>query len=308
MGRNKKVGLDYFPMDVDFFQDIRIRKLIKYQGGKAVTVYALLLCTIYKQGYYMRWDEELPFIISEQTGFEEAYIQEVFKCCLMVGLFSKKLYDSNKILTSKGIQERYQMIGDLCRRRVDISSEFMLISSEEIPITSEEIPFSSEEKPINSAKSTQSKRKENKKNNITPSPPLKGGGRRKKKEADGINSKARSIFENYFRETFSDSYYWTAKDAGAMSQLLNKLKFQREQKQMDVSDDSLLYALQYLLSSVKEGWIFENFSVTNINSKFNEIVAQAKKMGSSKSTTDIGIVLKNNSPDKYDNDSKKWNR
>lgn len=270
-------------MDVDFFQDIRIRKLIKYQGGKAVTVYALLLCTIYKQGYYMRWDEELPFIISEQTGFEEAYIQEVFKCCLMVGLFSKKLYDSNKILTSKGIQERYQMIGDLCRRRVDISSEFMLISSEEIPITSEEIPFSSEEKPINSAKSTQSKRNENKKNN-TPSPPLKGGGRRKKKEVDGINSKARSIFENYFRETFSDSYYWTAKDAGAMSQLLNKLKFQREQKQMDVSDDSLLYALQYLLSSIKDGWIFENFSVTNINSKFNEIVSQTRKNHGTKPT------------------------
>lgn len=62
------------------------------------------------------------------------------------------------------------MIGDLCRRRVDISSEFMLISSEEIPITSEEIPFSSEEKPINSAKSTQSKRNENKK--IIPPHPL----------------------------------------------------------------------------------------------------------------------------------------
>ena len=121
-------------------------------------------------------------------------------------------------------------------------------------------------------------------NNIFPSPPLKGGGKRKKKEVDGINSKARSIFENYFRETFSNSYYWTAKDAGAMSQLLNKLKFQREQKQMDVSDDSLLYALQYLLSSIKDGWIFENFSVTNINSKFNEIVSQTRKNHGTKPT------------------------
>ncbi len=112
MGRNRKVGLDYFPMDVDFFQDIRIRKLIKYQGGKAVTVYALLLCIIYKQGYYVRWDDELPFIISEQTGFEEAYIQEVFKCCLIVGLFSKKLYDSDKVITSKGIQERWIKLTD----------------------------------------------------------------------------------------------------------------------------------------------------------------------------------------------------
>lgn len=118
---------------------------------------------------------------------------------------------------------------------------------------------------------------------------------------------------NISKKTFSDSYYWTAKDAGAMSQLLNKLKFQREQKKMDISDDSILYALQYLLSSVKEGWIFENFSVTNINSKFNEIVAQAKKVTSTKPTTDIGVILKDNSPDKYDSPQEKkwedrWNR
>lgn len=44
----------------------------------------------------MLWDEELPFILSEQTGFEEAYIQEVVKCCLALGLFSKELFDKEK--------------------------------------------------------------------------------------------------------------------------------------------------------------------------------------------------------------------
>lgn len=163
MGRNKKIGLDYFPFDIDFFQDLKIRKLIKYQGGKAVTVYALLLCNIYKQGYYMRWDEELPFIVSEQTGFEEAYIREVIKCCLVVGLFSKELYESENILTSKGIQERYQKICDLCRRDSEIC-EFNVVSSEEKPISSEEKSISSEEKPISSTKSTQRKVKESKVN------------------------------------------------------------------------------------------------------------------------------------------------
>lgn len=161
MGRNKKIGLDYFPFDIDFFQDLKIRKLIKYQGGKAVTVYALLLCNIYKQGYYMRWDEELPFIVSEQTGFEEAYIREVIKCCLVVGLFSKELYESENILTSKGIQERYQKICDLCRRDSEIC-EFNVVSSEEKPISSEEKSISSEEKPISSTKSTQRKVKKSK--------------------------------------------------------------------------------------------------------------------------------------------------
>ncbi len=154
MGRSRKNGLGYFPFDVDLFQDIRIRKLIKYQSGKAITVYALLLCIIYKDGYYMRWDKELPFIISEQTGFEEAYILEVINSCLKLGLFSNELYESDGILTSKGIQERYKKICDLCRRNCEIS-EFSVISSEE--------------KPINSAKSTQRKEKKSKVNNTVDS-------------------------------------------------------------------------------------------------------------------------------------------
>ena len=132
------------------------------------------------------------------------------------------------------------------------------------------------------------KKKDKDINNIIPPTPPKG---------EGLNVKARSLFETHYRRLFGSDYYWTAKDAGAMSQLLQKLKFQREQKQMDVAEESILYALQYLLSSIKEGWIFENFSVTNINSKFNEIVSQAKKKAYSK--TDIGVVLKDNSTEKY---------
>ncbi|MFP5154571.1 Lin1244/Lin1753 domain-containing protein [Bacteroides clarus] len=121
--------------------------------------------------------------------------------------------------------------------------------------------------------------------NIPPTPP-KGGGKKGKSEPKEINSKARLLFEQHFRETFGANYYWTAKDAGAMSGLLKKLKFQREQKQLDTSDENVLYALHYLLSSVREGWIFDNFSVTNINSKFNEIVAQAKNGNNRKPDTE----------------------
>lgn len=134
--------------------------------------------------------------------------------------------------------------------------------------------------------------KENKENKleedyIPPTPP----------KGEGINSKARSLFENHFRETFGSDYYWTAKDAGAMSQLLKKLKFQRKQKEMDVSDDSILYALQYLLSSVREGWIFENFSVTNINSKFNEIIANARNGNKNQKDDDDGgaVIIRSSS-------------
>ena len=186
MGRNKRNGFSFFPFDVDFFQDIKIRKLIKYQGSDAVTVYTLLLCLIYKSGYYMRWDEELPFIVSEQTGLKEAHIQEVFNSCLKLGLFSKDLFEREKIITSIGIQERYKKICVDSRRVCDLT-KYNLISSEEMPISS--------------GKSTQSKVNKRKINNPPLYPPL--GGRKeeernfviekmladgRKRNADGLAS------------------------------------------------------------------------------------------------------------------------
>lgn len=109
-----------------------------------------------------------------------------------------------------------------------------------------------------------------------------------KKHLNPLNSEARKLFEEHYRGLFSSNYYWSAKDAGSMSSLLKKLKYQREQKKMPIDDQNVLNALKYLLDSITEGWIFENFSVTNINSKFNEIVSQIiarkKENGSIKST------------------------
>ena len=171
MGRCRKVGLNYYPFDVDFSQDIRIRKLVKYQDGRAISVYVLLLCSIYKNGYYLDWDNDIPFILSEQTGFDEEYIQSVIDYCVKVGLFSEELF-SKGVLTSKSIQDRYMKICTDSRRASSIT-EYNLISSEEMPINSEgisinseEMPIFTEEKPINSEKSTQSKVKESKVNTL----------------------------------------------------------------------------------------------------------------------------------------------
>ena len=149
MGRNAKKGLEYYPMDVDIVSDIKIRKLIKYHGGQALTVYTLLLCHIYKSGYFIHWDEDIPFVLSEQTGFDEEYIEKVVGYCITVGLFSEQLYNHDKVLTSKAIQERYSFICKQANRKSQIK-EFSLISSDKNPISSEE--------------STQSKVKESKEN------------------------------------------------------------------------------------------------------------------------------------------------
>jgi hypothetical protein len=172
MARSIKTGLEYFPFDIDLFNDLKVRKLIKAQSGKAVTVYACLLCSIYKRGYYMQWDNELPFYISELTGFEEVYIREVINSCVVFELLSKELFEEQGILTSRGIQERYTKICELAKRKSRIR-EFNLINSEEKVINPEEMRISSEEMPVSSELMQQRKVKK-RKENIPPIIPPSG--------------------------------------------------------------------------------------------------------------------------------------
>lgn len=99
---------------------------------------------------------------------------------------------------------------------------------------------------------------------------------RPKKPPSKLHSEARKVFEEHYQAMFSLDYYWTPKDAGNMTSLLKKLKFQREQKDLATDDEGILVALKYLLGSIIDGWLLEHFNVANINSNFNEIVSQAK--------------------------------
>ena len=187
MGRKIKRGLDYYPVDVDIASDIKMRKLLKRCGGQAYTVYAFLLCLIYKNGYYIELDEDLPFILSEQTGYSEEYIGQVIDCCLEIDLFNKALYASDKVITSRAIQERYSLIRRLTNVKNPID-EFSLISSQETPISSQETPISSQETPSRSTfppiysensaqrKENKSKVKESKYNNHPQDACARGGG------------------------------------------------------------------------------------------------------------------------------------
>lgn len=184
MGRKIKRGLDYYPVDVDIASDIKMRKLLKRCGGQAYTVYAFLLCLIYKNGYYIELDEDLPFILSEQTGYSEEYIGQVIDCCLDIDLFNKTLYASDKVITSRAIQERYSLIKRLTNVKNPID-EFSLISCQEMTVSSKEMPISYQETPSQSAflpiySENSAQRKENKskvkENNLPQDAHTRGGG------------------------------------------------------------------------------------------------------------------------------------
>lgn len=97
-----------------------------------------------------------------------------------------------------------------------------------------------------------------------------------KKEPNPLITKGREIFESRYANLYSDSYYWQAKDSVAMDSLTKKIIYSRQQKGMSVETKDVMKALELFLSSVQDEWILKNYSVTNINSKYNEIVAQAR--------------------------------
>ena len=171
MARPIKQSLDYFPQDVDFLRDIKISKLKRSQGGKAIAVWTSLLCRIYGScGYYMKWDEELPFFVAEELpGFDEVYIREVIKSCLNFGLFHKPLFESRRVLTSAAIQRRFIQARAACRYRyADIIDDNLRlvprahnssVFSEKTAVISEKTPIISEKTPVLSEISTQMERK-----------------------------------------------------------------------------------------------------------------------------------------------------
>lgn len=110
---------------------------------------------------------------------------------------------------------------------------------------------------------------------------------RAKKVSSTLQSKARDLFEAHYKNLYGESYYWTAKDAGNMKQLLNKIKFSREQREnpLPVDDDSLLDALEKFLNVINKSWVMDNFSVSNINSQYNCIVSEVKNKSVNNSQT-----------------------
>ncbi|MBC1525457.1 DUF4373 domain-containing protein [Listeria booriae] len=110
MARPIKKGIDYFPLDVDFLSDIKIRKIMRACGSGSIPILISLLSNIYRdEGYYVAWDEDTAFLVADEVGTSEGSVEELVKKAIQVGFFDKTLFDNENILTSKGIQKRYKI-------------------------------------------------------------------------------------------------------------------------------------------------------------------------------------------------------
>ena len=133
-GRPLKEGLNYFSFDVDFFDDEKLFDLQDQYGPLGEVIYMRLLCLIYKNGYYYRFQsfDTLCAMLIRSIGSRwvrggKQLVAQVIPLLVECNLFDKELYESG-VLTSVGIQRRYLKATE--RRRGDIDKYRLLPLSE----------------------------------------------------------------------------------------------------------------------------------------------------------------------------------
>ena len=128
MSRPKKTGLDYFPLDVIFDDEVL---LIDAKFGCAgLCVLIKLWQIIYANNYYIKWGERELLVYKTRINADINFINDVINECLKWGIFNESLYNKYGILTSKGIQKRF-IEATQRRTEVEFIKEYLLIKDVE---------------------------------------------------------------------------------------------------------------------------------------------------------------------------------
>ena len=100
-------GINYFPVGVNFMEENAMEVIEAKYGIKGSAIVLKLMCKIYKEGYYIRWDEEQCLIFANKAGrevqAEEA--QGIIEILFTKGILDRNSYQENGILTSESIQK-----------------------------------------------------------------------------------------------------------------------------------------------------------------------------------------------------------
>jgi hypothetical protein len=129
LARQKKIGLDYAPQDVDLHSDRKIRRLITEFGATGYLVYDYVKLLCFKEnGYWLKYDDGFCFDVADvlKSGTTENSVLEILKGCFRIGLFNAKVFKAFRVITSRGIQKRFLEV----RKEHLLITEYDLISTE----------------------------------------------------------------------------------------------------------------------------------------------------------------------------------
>ena len=130
--RRFKDGVDYWNIDVDFFENKKVWLIRGEFGIKGVYLYILILNEIYRTGgYYKKWDRDDCLLMSDSSGVagdcSPELIAEVVQGLVRRSLFDKGVLDRFGVLTSAEIQRRFLRIVGNSRDSIPMVQEYFLL-------------------------------------------------------------------------------------------------------------------------------------------------------------------------------------
>lgn len=134
MARQKRDGLLYFPFDTDFFYaDTKIRALQARYGSDGLMFYIFLLTEIYREnGYYIVWNVDSEDSAMASLGLPEGSMKQIMTFLASRSLITEiTLASSDTIITSPGIQRRFQEAVKRLKRDFVVDSRIWLLKEED---------------------------------------------------------------------------------------------------------------------------------------------------------------------------------
>lgn len=164
MARPLKKGLSYFPLDTQFWCDRKTQRLKQRYGCDGICVYLSILCEIYgRNGYYADFDSDFCFDIGFTVGLDERRVREIVDFCVHIRLFDGTMLKQQRILTSVGIQSRFEEISK--RTLIRIEPAYCLLESAKVSdakkrVTETKNPVSATKTPPNRNKNRNTNQKQ----------------------------------------------------------------------------------------------------------------------------------------------------
>ena len=153
-------GINYFPVGVNFMEENAMEVIEAKYGIKGPAIVLKLLCKIYKEGYFIRWDEEQCLIFANKAGREvqAEEVQGIIEILFIKGILDRNSYLENGILTSENIQKVW--LEATKRRKRELSElPYLIVKTEkengkpDTPSITQEIQqpelFKGEKTPVN---------------------------------------------------------------------------------------------------------------------------------------------------------------
>ena len=114
-------GIVYFPTKSAFFEGAIPESMEAKYGIKGPYFLIKILCKIYKEGYYIPWDEEQCEIFAYKLGreYSKEEVTSMVSLLLEKGFFDKESYQKQQILTSLDIQRVW--LEATSRRKKDLT-------------------------------------------------------------------------------------------------------------------------------------------------------------------------------------------